>query len=93
MIASEKELGISEEHEGVIFLDDDAPVGMPLADYMGDAVFEVAILPNMARDASILGIARELAAAFGLELKIPPGCAIKRRWRDRGFCGSGNTRT
>lgn len=77
MIASEKELGISEEHEGVIFLDDDAPVGMPLADYMGDAVFEVAILPNMARDASILGIARELAAAFGLELKDPQGVPLK----------------
>jgi len=46
MIASEKELGISEEHEGVIFLDDDAPVGMPLSDYMGDAVFEVAIEGN-----------------------------------------------
>lgn len=77
MIASEKELGISEEHEGVIFLDDDAPVGMSLADYMGDAVFEVAILPNMARDASILGIARELAAAFGLELKEPHGVPLK----------------
>ncbi len=38
MVCSEKELGISEEHEGVIFLDDDAPVGTPLADYMGDAV-------------------------------------------------------
>lgn len=78
MIVSEKELGISEEHEGVIFLDDDAPVGMPLADYMGDAVFEVAILPNMARDASILGIARELAAAFGRELKEPQGLPLRQ---------------
>ena len=73
MIASEKELGISEEHEGVIFLDDDAPVGMALADYMGDAVFEVAILPNMARDASILGIAHELSAALQRPLKEPIG--------------------
>ena len=78
MIASEKELGISEEHEGVIFLDDDAPVGMPLADYMGDAVFEVAILPNMARDASVLGIARELAAAFNLTIKEPAGLLLKQ---------------
>ncbi len=38
MICSEKELGISDEHEGVIILDDDAPVGVPLVDYMGDAV-------------------------------------------------------
>ncbi len=77
MIASEKELGISEEHEGVIFLDDDAPVGMPLADYMGDAVFEVAILPNMARDASVLGIARELSAALGRPLRMPEGLEIR----------------
>ena len=77
MIASEKELGISEEHEGVIFLDDDAPVGMPLADYMGDAVFEVAILPNMARDASVLGIARELSAALDRPLKLPVGLEIQ----------------
>lgn len=77
MIASEKELGISEEHEGVILLDKDAPVGTPLADYMGDAVFEVAILPNMARDASILGIARELAAAFGSVIKEPQGLPLK----------------
>ena len=38
MVCSEKELGITEEHEGIILLDDDAPVGMPMADYMGDAV-------------------------------------------------------
>ena len=76
MIASEKELGISEEHEGVIFLDDDAPVGTPLADYMGDAVFEVAILPNMARDASVLGIARELSAALNRPLKLPEGLPL-----------------
>ena len=77
MIASEKELGISEEHEGVIFLDDDAPVGMALADYMGDAVFEVAILPNMARDASVLGIALELSAALQRPLKLPTGLNVQ----------------
>ena len=62
MACSEKELGISDEHEGIIMLDDDAPVGMPLADYMGDAVLDIDILPNMARCASVLGVARELAA-------------------------------
>ena len=62
MVCSEKELGISEEHEGIIILDDDASVGTPLADYMGDAVLDIAIVPNMARNASVLGVARELAA-------------------------------
>jgi phenylalanyl-tRNA synthetase beta chain len=71
MVASEKELGISEEHEGVIILGADAPTGMPLVDYMGDAVFEISILPNMIRNASVLGIARELAAITGQPLRYP----------------------
>jgi len=62
MVCSEKELGISDEHEGIMFLNDDAPVGMPLADYMGDAVLDVKLLPSYARCASILGLAREIAA-------------------------------
>ena len=71
MVASVKELGISEEHEGIIILDDDAPVGTPLADYMGDAVLDISIAPNMARNANVIGIARELAALTGRELKKP----------------------
>lgn len=71
MACSEKELGISEDHEGIIFLDEDAPVGMPLVDYMGDAVFDIAITPNIARDANILGVGREIAAITGQELRMP----------------------
>jgi len=71
MVCSEKELGISEEHEGVIILDSDAPVGMPLAEYMGDAVLDIAITPNIARDANILGVAREVAALTGASLQEP----------------------
>jgi phenylalanyl-tRNA synthetase beta chain len=70
MVCSEKELGITEESDGIIILDDDAPVGMPLADYIGDAVLDISILPNMARNANVIGIARELAAMLGRELKI-----------------------
>ena len=71
MVASEKELGISEEHDGIIILDDDAPVGISLADYMGDAVLDISILPNMARNANVIGVARELAALTGRPLKKP----------------------
>ena len=71
MVASEKELGISEEHEGIILLDEDAPVGMPLADYMGDAVLDISIVPNMARNANVIGVARELSALTGRPLKKP----------------------
>lgn len=71
MACSERELGISEEHEGIILLDQDAPTGQALAEYMGDAVLDIAITPNIARAASILGVAREVAAITGGKL-IPP---------------------
>ncbi len=80
MVCSEKELGISEEHEGVIFLDDDAPVGMPLADYIGDATLEVKINPNMARNPNVLGLAREIAALTRRPLRKPTMDA--GRWTD-----------
>ena len=72
MACSEKELGISDEHEGIIFLDEDAVAGTPLADYMGDAVLDITLTPNMARNASMLGVAREVAALTGKTLRDPP---------------------
>jgi phenylalanyl-tRNA synthetase beta chain len=71
MLCSEKELGLSEEHEGILILPDDAPVGAPLRDYLGDAVLDIDILPNMARALSILGVAREVAALTGAQLRLP----------------------
>jgi phenylalanyl-tRNA synthetase beta chain len=71
MVCSEKELGISEEHEGIILLDEAAPAGMPLVDYLGDAVMEVSILPSTARCANVLGVAREIAAITGKPLRTP----------------------
>lgn len=71
MACSERELGISEEHEGIIILDNDAPVGVPLVDYLGDVVFDIAITPNIARDANVIGVAREIAAITGKELRYP----------------------
>ena len=71
MACSEKELGISEEHEGIIILDEAAPAGMPLVDYLGDAVMEVSILPSTARCANILGVAREIAAILDKPLRTP----------------------
>ena len=71
MACSERELGISDEHEGIIILDADAPTGVPLAEYMGDAVLDIAIMPNIARAASILGVAREVAAITDSDLRMP----------------------
>jgi phenylalanyl-tRNA synthetase beta chain len=72
MVCSLLELGISEEHEGIILLEADAPVGTPLADFMGDIVLEVDVLPNMARCLSMIGVAREVSAITGQPLKLPP---------------------
>lgn len=70
MVCSERELGISDEHEGVLILDEDAPVGAPLVDHLGDEVLELEILPNMARCLSVLGVAREVAALTGGQARI-----------------------
>ena len=71
MACSEKELGISEDHEGIIVLDEDAPTGTSLADYMGDAVLDIAITPNIARNANIIGVAREISALTGAPFRQP----------------------
>lgn len=71
MVCSAYELGISEEHEGIILLEPDAPVGVPLADFMGDVVLEIDVLPNMSRCLCLLGVAREVAALTGQKLKLP----------------------
>ena len=71
MACSEKELGISDEHEGVILLEADAPLGEPLVEYMGDAVLDITLTPNVARDANILGVAREVSALTGTPLREP----------------------
>lgn len=71
MACSEKELGISEEHEGILVLDPEAPIGMPLKDYLGDTVIEFEITPNLAHAFSIHGIAREASALTKAELHRP----------------------
>ena len=71
MVCSERELGISEEHEGIILLPEDAPIGTPLRDYLGDEVLEIELTPDMARCLSVIGIAREVAALTDTPLRLP----------------------
>jgi phenylalanyl-tRNA synthetase beta chain len=70
MVCSEKELGISEAHEGIMILDENAPTGTPLRDYMGDAVLDLDLTPNLARCFSIVGVAREVAALTQQECRL-----------------------
>jgi phenylalanyl-tRNA synthetase beta chain len=71
MVCSEKELGIAEEHEGILFLPGDAPVGMPLAETLGDTILDLDLTPNLARCHSMIGVAREVSALTGIRLRYP----------------------
>ena len=73
MVCSEKELGISELHEGIILMREDPgfPPGTPLQDVLGDIILEVELTPNLARAFSILGVAREVAALLDVPLREP----------------------
>ncbi len=71
MVCSELELGLSEEHEGILLLSDDAPVGQPLRHYLGDEILEIDLTPDMARCLSMWGIAREVQALTGGALHLP----------------------
>ncbi len=73
MICSEKELGLSDNHEGILVLDSNIETGKNLADAVGqnDIVLDIAITPNRADALSHIGIARDLSAIFKRELKFP----------------------
>ncbi len=71
MLCSEKELGISDEHEGILIMAGDYTPGTPLQDVLGDAVISIDIIPNIARCASIVGVAREVAALTGQQMRYP----------------------
>jgi phenylalanyl-tRNA synthetase beta chain len=72
MCMSNFELGISDEHEGIIILDDSDPApGTPAQDLLGEIVVELDVLPNMARCLSMIGIAREVSALTGAKADIP----------------------
>ncbi|NLR41022.1 phenylalanine--tRNA ligase subunit beta [Novosphingobium sp. ERW19] len=75
MMCSTRELGLGEEHDGIIELPEDAPLGTTFADYLGsDPVFDVAITPNRPDCMGVHGIARDLAAA-GLGVLQPIAAA------------------
>ncbi|MBO9630513.1 MAG: phenylalanine--tRNA ligase subunit beta [Shinella sp.] len=73
MMCSEKELEISDNHDGIIELSADAPVGQSYASYAGldDPVIEINLTPNRPDCTSIFGIARDLAASGLGTLKTP----------------------
>ncbi len=79
MLCSERELMLSDNHDGIIELPDDAPVGAPYAPYanLNGVVLEIEITPNRGDCTAIHGIARELHAAGLGELKDGSVAAVK----------------
>ena len=71
MVLSEKELGISDSHEGILELPEDAPIGEGLQDYYGDAIFEIEVTPNRPDHMSMLGLAWEVAAQTHVKVREP----------------------
>ena len=69
MVCSERELGLSDEHEGILILPGDAPTGAPLVDYLGDTVLEFDIKGGFAHLMCVYGVARETAALTGKILR------------------------
>ena len=71
MICSAVELGLGDDHSGIIELPEDAPVGALLVDYLGDTVLDLELTPNRLDCLSVLGVAHEVAALTGKTVKEP----------------------
>lgn len=73
MICSERELGLSEEHSGIMVLPAETPVGVALVDVLDldREVLDISVTPNRADCLSVIGLAREAAMAFKLPFTLP----------------------
>ncbi len=71
VLCSEKELGLSEAHEGVLILPDEAEVGSALNAVLGDTILDLEVTPNRPDCLGMLGVAREVAAITATPLNLP----------------------
>lgn len=73
MMCSSRELGLGEDQDGLMILPQDFPIGADARPLLGldDAVYEIEVTPNRADWASMIGVARELAALKGTALRMP----------------------
>lgn len=85
MLCSAKELGISDDTDGLLELPIDAPVGANIRDYLDldDQIIEIKMTPNRADCLSILGVAREVAALTGDPLHLPSFTPVEASIDDR----------
>lgn len=73
MNCSQRELGLSDDHDGIMILPEDAPIGVPFADYMKmtDTVLDLEITPNRPDCLSMVGMAREVGAMYRTDVVLP----------------------
>jgi phenylalanyl-tRNA synthetase beta chain len=75
MMCSPRELGLSDDAEGLLILPKDAKIGQPFAEHLGrvggDVVYDLEVTPNRPDLNSVIGIAREIAAVTGNQVRIP----------------------
>ena len=73
MMCSARELGLGEDHSGLMILPPDTPIGENAKTILGldDTVFEIEVTPNRGDWASMIGVARELAAYLGTTIRVP----------------------
>jgi phenylalanyl-tRNA synthetase beta chain len=72
MVLSQKELGLSDEHEGIYLLDSKLPLGAPLREVLGETTLALDVQPNRPDCLGVVGIAREVAALLATSLREPP---------------------
>ncbi len=71
MVCSAKELGLGEDHAGILILDPEARPGTPLADELGDTILDLELTPNRVDLLSMIGVAREVSALLEEPLTVP----------------------
>ncbi|HKW77858.1 MAG TPA: phenylalanine--tRNA ligase subunit beta, partial [Candidatus Limnocylindria bacterium] len=76
MVLSERELGLGEDHDGILLLDKSLTVGRPLAEALGETVLLLELQPNRPDCVGIVGVAREVAALLETKLREPAGDAL-----------------
>ena len=70
MICSEKELGISEDHEGIMVLPNDYELGTSISNYYAETILDIDVTPNRVDCLSVVGLARDLSAKFSQRLNF-----------------------
>ena len=85
MLLSMRELGIGEDHDGIVELDADSPRGEDILDVLGrdDSVFDLSVTPDRGDCLSVAGVAREIGAVNGLAVRAPEPVAVAPELDDR----------